>query len=105
MKVYKDNVTGTWYTEEEIKKAYIDGADVDVKVTDQMFEDWLWDRIVAARNGMDGLEEIDYDEAVNVMDDAIREEIHFENPAMSESDFLAEYIRRHEAKFGEEFTV
>lgn len=46
-----------------------------------------------------------YDAAVNLMDDEIREEIHFENPEMDGLEFLAEYLKRHEQKFGEEFTI
>lgn len=41
---------------------------------------------------------------VNLMDDAIREDLHslgFCGP----SKFLAQYLMRHEAKFSESFTV
>ena len=48
--------------------------------------------------------EHDLDLAASYMDDDIREELHsdFCDDAM---EFLAEYKRRHEAKFGEEFIV
>ncbi len=48
---------------------------------------------------------IDMDAAANLMDDEIREDMSsnyapgFDNPQA----FLAEYARRHEAKFGEPF--
>ena len=46
------------------------------------------------------------DQAAPLMDDAIREDIHsnFEN-APDAAAFLAEYERRHEAQFGEQFDV
>ena len=46
-----------------------------------------------------------YDVAVNLMDDEIREAIHFDNPEMDGLEFLTEYLKRHEQKFGEEFTI
>ena len=46
-----------------------------------------------------------FDAAVNLMDDEIREAIHFDNPEMDGLEFLTEYLKRHEQKFGEEFTI
>lgn len=44
--------------------------------------------------------------AANYMDDDIREELHFDPDFCDDAiEFLAEYERRHEAKFGEEFIV
>jgi len=47
---------------------------------------------------------IDYEAAVNLMDDELREELHNELPPCSRQAFLVEYARRHQAKYGEEFT-
>jgi hypothetical protein len=45
------------------------------------------------------------DWAASLMDDEIREDIHDEERASDPIWFLAEYERRHEAKFGETFEV
>lgn len=39
------------------------------------------------------------------MDDGIREDMHCERTWNSEQEFLDEYIRRHEEKFGEDFDI
>lgn len=49
MKKYFNNVTGEYFTMEELKKAF---ADADINAD---FEDWLDDQISAGRHGMDGL--------------------------------------------------
>jgi len=50
--------------------------------------------------------EIDFDAAVNLMDDEIREGLHGQFDAGEEQAFLDAYIVAHAAKFdGEEFTV
>ena len=46
-----------------------------------------------------------YNVAVNLMDDEIREELHRELAPCTELEFLEAYMKRHEEKFGEEFTV
>ncbi len=46
-----------------------------------------------------------YDAAVNLMDDEIREEIHAEMAPCTEEEFLEEYMKRHEEKYNEQFTV
>lgn len=46
-----------------------------------------------------------YNVAVNLMDDDLREEIHAEMTPCTDEEFLAEYMSRHYAKYGEEFTV
>lgn len=45
--------------------------------------------------------EINFDVAVNLMDDEIREQIHTDMAPCAEQDFFDEYAKRHEAKFGE----
>lgn len=46
-----------------------------------------------------------YASAVALMDDEIREEVHADLAPCSEVEFLKEYMRRHYAKYGEEFCV
>lgn len=46
-----------------------------------------------------------YASAVALMDDEIREAVHADLAPCSEMEFLEEYMRRHYAKYGEEFTV
>lgn len=46
-----------------------------------------------------------YDAAVNLMDDEIREAIHAELAPCTEEEFLEEYMKRHEDKYNEQFTI
>jgi len=46
---------------------------------------------------------IDYEAAVNLMDDELREELHDELPPCSRQAFLIEYAGRHETRFGTGF--
>lgn len=46
-----------------------------------------------------------YDEAVNLMDVELREELHKELAPCSDEKFLREYEKRHFEKYGEEFIV
>lgn len=46
-----------------------------------------------------------FDQAVELMDDNIREAIHAELAPCSEYIFLLEYMIRHSAKYGEDFTI
>ena len=46
-----------------------------------------------------------FDQAVELMDDEIREEMHREGKWNTEEAFLREYERRHFEKYGEEFTI
>jgi hypothetical protein len=48
--------------------------------------------------------EIDFDAAVNLMDDDIREELHAQG-IETEQAFLDAYTAAHRAKFGEDFVV
>ena len=49
--------------------------------------------------------EVDYDSAVALMDDDIREGLHCGFAPCSEQDFFNAYLTAHYAKYGEEFTV
>lgn len=46
-----------------------------------------------------------YDAAVALMDDEIRETVHAELAPCSDRDFLAEYMRRHVIVYDEDFTI
>ncbi|WP_298049182.1 hypothetical protein [uncultured Bifidobacterium sp.] len=48
---------------------------------------------------------VDYDTAVNLMDDDIRESLHDSISPCSDQEFLNAYLEAHYAKYGEEFTV
>lgn len=50
-------------------------------------------------------EAVDFEVAVNLMDDALREEVHADLAPCTEQEFLDEYVKRHEAKYGEEFKI
>ena len=50
--------------------------------------------------------EIDFDAAVNLMDDEVREELHSSAEWVSEQQFLDAYVQAHAAKYdGEDFKV
>ena len=46
-----------------------------------------------------------YQAAVMLMDDDIREEVHRDIAPCSDLEFLEEYMKRHEEKYGIEFIV
>jgi hypothetical protein len=50
--------------------------------------------------------QVDFDAAVNLMDDEIREDLHstLDDPS-NEQAFVDAYADRHETKFGEQFQV
>lgn len=49
--------------------------------------------------------EIDFEAAVNMMDDEIREELHAELAPCGNQEFLDAYVERHAQKYGEDFQV
>lgn len=49
--------------------------------------------------------EIDFDVAVSMMDDELRENIHNDLVPCTDQAFFDEYARRHERKFGEEWEL
>lgn len=57
--------------------------------------------IVINKNGT----EINYETAVELMDDEIREKIAAEGKAETEQKFFTEYEKRHEEKYGEEWEL
>lgn len=46
-----------------------------------------------------------YESAVALMDDDIREAVHADLAPCTEEEFLAEYMKRHEEKFGSPFAI
>lgn len=49
--------------------------------------------------------EINFEVAVSLMDDGLREEIHADMAPCGNQEFFNEYVKRHEAKFGEEWEL
>ena len=49
--------------------------------------------------------EVSMDAAVMLMDDEIREAIHFDIALCTEQEFVDEYCKRHFEKYGEDFIV
>ena len=49
--------------------------------------------------------EVDFDTAVALMDDELREELHAEIAPCDEQKFIDAYCEKHFAKYGKEFTV
>lgn len=50
-------------------------------------------------------DQVDFEAAVNLMDDEIREAIHAELAPCTEQEFFDAYCKAHEEKYGEEFAV
>lgn len=48
-------------------------------------------------------QENDYEYAVSLMDDDIREELHGELAPCTDQEFYTAYLEKHLAKYGEEF--
>lgn len=46
---------------------------------------------------------IDFEAAVNIMDDEIREQVNYEMAPCTNQEFFERYAELHEEKFGEEF--
>ncbi len=50
-------------------------------------------------------EMVDFDAVVSLMDDEIREAVHADLAPCTEQEFIDEYVKRHEAKYGETFVI
>lgn len=48
---------------------------------------------------------LDFDAAVNLMDDEIREQLHNSQEWKSNQDFFSAYEKAHKQKFGEEWEL
>ena len=48
---------------------------------------------------------VDFDAAVNMMDDAIREELHNKLAPCTDQEFMDAYVEAHEAKYNERFEI
>lgn len=49
--------------------------------------------------------EVDFDAAVSMMEDELREELHNKLAPCSDQDFIDAYAEAHQAKFGEQFEI
>nr|DAH24674.1 MAG TPA: hypothetical protein [Caudoviricetes sp.] len=49
--------------------------------------------------------QVDFEAAVNLMDDEIREALHMEMAPCTEQEFFDAYCEAHEEKYGEEFAI
>lgn len=49
--------------------------------------------------------QVDFEAAVNLMDDEIREALHAELAPCTEQEFFDAYCKAHEEKYGEKFAV
>ena len=50
-------------------------------------------------------EMVNFDVAVNLMGDEIREAVHADIAPCTDQEFMDEYVKRHEAKYGETFEI
>lgn len=50
-------------------------------------------------------EMVDFDVVVNMMDDEIREAVHADLAPCTDQEFMDEYAKRYEAKYGETFEI
>lgn len=50
-------------------------------------------------------EMVDFDVAVNMMDFELCEELHNKLAPCTDQEFMDEYCKAHQAKFGEEFVI
>lgn len=60
-----------------------------------------WVRIVKNTYGV----ELDFEAAVNIMDEDICEELHWQIAPCSDQEFFEAYCKAHEFKFDEEFEL
>ena len=49
--------------------------------------------------------EVDFDAAVNMMEDEIRKALHNELAPCTEQEFMDAYVEAHEAKYNERFEI
>lgn len=48
---------------------------------------------------------VDFDVAVNMMDDDLREELHNKLAPCSDQEFMDAYVEAHQSKYGEQFVI
>lgn len=64
----------------------------------------VFERMVGMKVILNG-SEVHYNACVALMDDEIRERLHFEMVPCSAQEFLDAYCKEHEEKFGEDFQI
>ena len=98
----------TWSDVEDMVEYVIDFWDLDIDFEAPDWEDriYAWcdqhlgeDGTVLDENG----EAVDYEAAVNLMDDDLREELHSELAPCSNQEFFNAYAKAHKERFGEDF--
>ena len=97
IEVYEDD--GKIYIEDEQKCTEWDGdLDSAVEEAKRIINEW---GDVVNRQG----ESINYEAAVELMDNEIRERLHSEMAPCSNQDFFTAYENAHEIKYGEEWEL
>jgi hypothetical protein len=61
--------------------------------------------VIKMANVMLNGEMVNFDVAVNLMDDEIREAVHADLAPCTDQEFMDEYVKRHEDKYGETFEI
>lgn len=85
---------------------YIDDYEDDMEIYENAMCDWIEDNNpYYTAKAQDMLDYCEFDSAVALMDDKIREAVHADLAPCSDLEFLAEYMKRHARKYGEEFSV
>lgn len=104
MKIYKNRTTGEYWTEEEIMDAYEQfkgETDLTLEQTMADFDECDGYEESALQIIKDGL----YQAAVDLMDDDIREDLHYELAPCTDEKFLITYMERHYEKYGIDFVI
>lgn len=108
MRNYKDMDTNEIWSEDEIKRNYemfreesdlMKGFDSSEEYIREMLLDGKLAEITVVTNA-EGTE-IDYNAAVELMDDDIREDLAREMAPCTEQEFFSAYEKAHEEKYGE----
>lgn len=94
---------------EELKKRFFEFCRKEAINPSELIRQWIQDwikrkeaeRVKVILHG----HEVDFEAAVMLMDDQLREELHRELAPCAPQEFLDEYVRRHRAKYGEDFVV
>lgn len=82
----------------------------DSRAAGMRLTDWIIDRVEhPGEPKMNKIQynnhEYDFDAAVNLMDDDIREALHSRREWASDQDFFDAYVAAHAEKFGEDFAL
>ena len=84
-----------------VKAAADENGDIDMETSTEDYTLYRCGYPVAYLDGM----EINYNAAVNLMDDDIREELHLEMAPCTNQEFLDAYMEAHREKYGTDFVI